>query len=134
MSFQRGPVAGEPLFPYEIWQAIVESLPIVAVDVETSKVSFSNAWADRMFGYPRFGLIGVQFGEVVPKESGDYIKESLKGWRDNPQPRTLPAVDGVRKDGGKVRVSVFMLPVTLHGTDIIVVVLAPVTPTPPTPE
>lgn len=118
---------GEPLFPYEVGQAVTESVPIIVVDAASQTVTFTNQWADKMFGYPRFGLIGRHVNELMDPEHREAHVAYFREYMKSPQPRTMRApVNGLRKDGSRFKLSAFLLPVAWKGTDLVVAILTPV--------
>jgi len=102
--------------------AMRESLSVILVDLETSKIKGITPNCLDLFGYNEQELIGEHLEMLLPKEFRKRHKEYVKEYRNNP--RTIRMGDrkipSVRKDGSGFTANIWLIP-TINN-DVLVVV------------
>lgn len=102
--------------------AMRESLSVMLVDLDTSKIKGVTPYCADVFGYSRNELLGEHIEMLLPEEFRERHKEYVNEYRNNPRTirmgdRKLPSV---RKDGSGFTANIWLIPTT--NNDVLVVV------------
>lgn len=126
---EPGPVIDDtPLFASEVGKAVVDSVPLIAVN-RGGLIVYANHWAERMFLYPLRGLKSKRLNTLIPADVGSVHDRHLDEFFANPHPRIMrPSVQGVKHDGTRFTLSILLIGIQFEGMDYAVAVLHEPTP------
>lgn len=110
---------------------IIDSVPTAVVVVDkTGKIVLVNTQTERLFGYAREDLLGVQIDILVPNRFRESHPEHRAGFIHHPKARPMGAgrdLYALRKDGTQFPVEIGLNPITTEDGLFVVSAIADIT-------
>jgi PAS domain S-box-containing protein len=116
----------EPIFNYEIGQALLATVPLLSVDSSRTIVQ-ANTRADELFGYPIRGLVGQLIDILLPPESRGVHTNHVDNLFKSPHTMVIrPPTEGIKRDGTKIPVQVVLIAHSVLGRELVTALIIPI--------